>query len=110
MKIIVKASLVMLLLVVTAWSAEAQWPLGNSPQPQLKPPEPDSNLAGTGRFQVFISPNIKGHTFMLDSNTGKMWVFKKDHSTGDFYLERVKVENVDTGKSDDEKTEEPNNE
>jgi hypothetical protein len=83
--------------------AYAQWPLGK----ELASPEPKTESApqvtGSGRFQVFVSPQAKGYTFMIDSETGKIWVMKRDHTAGEFSLHRVHVEGIDaqtTGKTE----------
>ena len=75
--------------------AQAQWPLGRQLPQVSKPSGPGPHLIATGRFQVFISPHLKDQTFMIDTDTGKVWIIKKDHSTGDFSLKRVPVEEVD---------------
>lgn len=62
--------------------------------------QPSPNLTTSGRFQVFTSPNIKGHTFMLDTDTGKVWVMKKDSTSGEFSLHRIVVEQVDSSRTD----------
>lgn len=85
--------------------AEAQWPLGKD----LAVPEPRSesgpNVTGTGRYQIFVSPQAKGYTFMLDTETGRVWIMKKDHTSGEFSLQRVPVEQIDPGKGQAEKPE-----
>ncbi len=83
-----------LLAICLTGAAEAQWPLNAQNLP--KPTEAGVSTTATGRFQVFVSPRIKTATFMIDTDTGRIWIFKKDHSTGDFSLKRVPVENVDT--------------
>jgi hypothetical protein len=82
-----------LLAMALTGVAGAQWPLNTQNLPKLK--EPGVTTTATGRFQVFVSPRIKTATFMIDTDTGRIWMFKKDHSTGDFSLKRVPVENVD---------------
>ncbi len=75
--------------------AHAQWPLGKElAQPPHKA-EPSPGVTTTGRFQVFVSPNHKGHTFMLDTDNGKVWMIVKDHTSGELSLRRVPVEEVD---------------
>jgi hypothetical protein len=87
-----------LLAIGLSGAADAQWPLNARNVPKAK--EPGLSATAAGRFQVFVSPRIKSATFMIDTDTGKIWIFKKDHSTGDFSLKRVPVENVDKdGKS-----------
>lgn len=34
---------------------------------------PDA-AGSTGRYQIFINPNAKGDTFLLDTHTGRVWV------------------------------------
>ncbi len=84
-------------------AVEAQWPLGRDMTPPTIKSEPPPQVTTTGRFQIFVSPNIKDHTFMLDTDTGRIWIMKKNHSTGEFYLQRVTVRDVSEeseGKSD----------
>ncbi|MGD9817801.1 MAG: hypothetical protein AB7V04_03780 [Desulfomonilaceae bacterium] len=72
---------------------QAQWPLGKElPQQSLKSAESGIAVSGSGRHQIFVSPNIKGHTFMIDTDTGNIWMFKKDSTSGDYSLQRVPVE------------------
>lgn len=33
---------------------------------------------------------------MVDTETGRIWIMKKDHSTGEFSLHRVPVEDIDS--------------
>ncbi len=76
-------------------TAFAQWPLGKDLSPAIvKTGENSGYLTGSGRFQVFVSPNIKGHTFMLDTETGRIWIFKKDNSSGDISLQRIPVDQL----------------
>jgi hypothetical protein len=84
---------IVLLAMALTGAAEAQWPLNTQNLP--KPKEPGLSATATGRFQIFVSPRIKTATFMIDTDTGRIWIFKKDHSTGDFSLKQVPVENVD---------------
>ncbi|MGC8603396.1 MAG: hypothetical protein ACP5VS_06900 [Desulfomonilaceae bacterium] len=80
--------------------AFAQWPLGKDLSPvTVKSGESSGYLTGSGRFQVFVSPNIKGHTFMLDTETGKLWIFKKDNTSGDISLQNIPVENLNDSQS-----------
>ncbi len=81
---------------VTAGAAQAQWPLGRDAQQGLKLGEPGATITVTGRYQIFVSPNVKGHTFMLDTETGKVWIMKKDNTSGDFSFQRVPVEQIDS--------------
>ena len=76
-------------------AVQAQWPLGKELPQVSQKSEPGPNITVTGRFQIFISPHAKGHTFMLDTDTGKVWVMHKDPTAGDFSLKRVPVEEVD---------------
>jgi hypothetical protein len=75
--------------------AYAQWPLGREGLQESKSSEGVPNVTGTGRFQIFVSPQTKGYTFMLDTDTGRVWIMKKDHTSGEFSLQRVPVEQVD---------------
>jgi hypothetical protein len=89
-----------LLLVPVALDAEAQWPLGRDPlQPPAKESEPSLHVTATGRFQIFVSPHVKGHTFMLDTDTGRVWFLKKDHTSGDFSMQRIPVQDIETDQS-----------
>ncbi|MGB6066056.1 MAG: hypothetical protein WBG50_14745 [Desulfomonilaceae bacterium] len=93
---------------VLAAPAYAQWPLGRDLATQeAKSAESGPYVTTTGRFQIFVSPQAKGHTFMLDTDSGRVWIMKKDSTSGDFSLHRVPVEQVDTqpaGKSDTKQT------
>lgn len=105
---------IMSLILVAALSvgvvatAQAQWPLGKELSVQEgKSPEGGPYVTTTGRYQIFVSPQAKGHTFMLDTDTGRVWIMKKDSTSGDFSLQRVSVEQVDTqtaGKSETKPT------
>ncbi len=95
MKFVGLWAMVPVILTGLAVSAQAQWPLGkdiNQPAPKK---EESVQVTATGRFQIFISPNHKGHTFMLDTDTGKIWLMKKDGSSGNFSVDRIPVEEVD---------------
>jgi hypothetical protein len=77
-------------------NAHGQWPMGKDPAEQkLKLAEPGGTITITGRFQMFVSPNVKGHTFMLDTETGRIWILKKDNTSAEFSLQRVPVEQLD---------------
>ena len=105
---------IMRLILVAAVSmgvvttAQAQWPLGKELSVQEgKSTEGGTHVTTTGRYQIFVSPQAKGHTFMLDTDTGRVWIMKKDSTSGDFSLQRVSVEQVDTqttGKSETKQT------
>jgi hypothetical protein len=96
MKQITRTIAALWLSLGTAMAADAQWPLGKElGQNVLKPAEPSGGITVTGRFQMFCSPNVKGHTFMLDTDTGRVWILKKDNLSGDFSLQRVPVDQVD---------------
>jgi hypothetical protein len=76
--------------------AVAQWPLGREGAPLAGKSEDHApQVTATGRFQIFVSPQAKGYTFMLDTDTGKIWILKKDHLSGDFSMQRIPVEQVD---------------
>jgi len=80
-----------------AAGVSAQWPLGRDvPQIGVKPEDHATHVTSTGRFQVFVSPQAKGYTFMLDTDTGRIWILKKDHASGDFFMQRIRVEQVDS--------------
>ncbi|MBI4963840.1 MAG: hypothetical protein HY913_11240 [Desulfomonile tiedjei] len=103
------AAVPVVLLSAVVW-AQAQWPLGREmPQVGAKSDEQHGpNVTVTGRFQIFVSPQAKGYTFMLDTDTGKIWVLKKDSASGDFSMQRIPVEQVDgvqTGKAPSKTTE-----
>ncbi|MBI5569804.1 MAG: hypothetical protein HY914_07665 [Desulfomonile tiedjei] len=88
------------LLFGAAQICHAQWPIGKDLAQGLgKPVEPGPTITFTGRFQMLTSPNVKGQTFMLDTDTGRVWILKKDHTTGDFSLQRIPVDEVDAQKS-----------
>jgi len=91
------------ILILTACGAfgnqaYAQWPLGPDITKQARSAEQGTTVTATGRFQIFVSPNMKGHTFMLDTDTGRVWVVNKDSLSGNFSLQRVHVEQVDEEK------------
>jgi hypothetical protein len=50
----------------------------------------------SGRFQIFTSPHEKGDTFMLDTDTGRVWLLKKDKTSGEYSFKRIRVEEVDS--------------
>ncbi|HMK37215.1 MAG TPA: hypothetical protein VK463_19230 [Desulfomonilaceae bacterium] len=76
--------------------AYAQWPLGREGLQEAKSSDGLPNVTGSGRFQIFVSPQAKGYTFMLDTDTGKVWIMKKDHTSGEFSMQRIPVEQVDS--------------
>jgi hypothetical protein len=86
---------VLFILTGTPQGVNAQWPLGKDITQMAEKSVPGPNITATGRFQIFISPHLKGSTFMIDTDTGKIWIILKDHSTGNFSLKRVPVEEVD---------------
>ena len=94
MRITIRVIVILILILGLAEWAPAQWPLGKMP-PTTVEAKPGPNLTVTGRFQVFISPHIKDQTFMLDTDTGRVWIIKKDHSTGNFSWKRIPVDEVD---------------
>lgn len=78
----------------------AQWPLGkDTTSGSTKPQESGGYLTGSGRFQIFVSPNIKGHTFMLDAETGRLWIFKKDNASGEMTVQRIPVDQLNESES-----------
>ncbi|MFZ5866956.1 MAG: hypothetical protein ACOYXY_13820 [Thermodesulfobacteriota bacterium] len=80
--------------------AAAQWPLGRDITTSLKAEPSSTVVTATGRFQIFVSPNIKDQTFMLDTDSGRVWILRKDHASGDFFLRRVPVDEVDGARQD----------
>jgi hypothetical protein len=101
---IMRLILVPAVCLVLAATAHAQWPLGKELSVQEgKSTEGSPYVTGTGRYQIFVSPQAKGYTFMLDSESGRVWIMKKDSTSGDFSLQRIPVDQVDTqtaGKSE----------
>jgi hypothetical protein len=91
------------LLPGTAW---AQWPLGRDEGISAKGTERVETIMVSGRYQVFVSPNAKGHTFMIDTDTGRVWVLKKHSTSGDFSFQRVPVDQVDGDKKEKAATKE----
>jgi len=65
---------------------------------QLTKPEPGPTVTVSGRFQIFTSPHEKGDTFMLDTDTGRVWLLKKDKTSGEYSFKRIPVEDVDSAK------------
>jgi hypothetical protein len=98
----IRFSAVLVLFLAGTLAAKAQWPLGREmPQAGAKTEDRGVNVTGTGRFQIFVSPQAKGYTFMLDTDTGKIWILKKDSMSGEFSMHRIHVDQVDgthTGK------------
>lgn len=80
--------------------AGAQWPLGREDIHSAKSQESRDSIMVSGRFQVFVSPHAKGHTFMIDTETGRVWVLKKDGASGEFSFHRIAVDQVDGDKKD----------
>jgi hypothetical protein len=90
-------SLILFVVLCVAAGAHAQWPLGRDvPQIGAKSEDHPPQVTATGRFQIFVSPQAKGYTFMLDTDTGRIWILKKDHTSGDFSMSRIPVEQVET--------------
>jgi len=79
---------------------QAQWPLGREDGHAAKSAEARESIMVSGRHQVFISPHAKGHTFMIDTDTGKVWVLKKDGASGEFSFQRIPVDQVDADKKE----------
>jgi hypothetical protein len=94
MKTVSTIALIMGLFLVVP-SVLAQWPLGKELTQTVQKGERDPAVTASGRFQIFVSPNHKNHTFMLDTDTGKVWIIIKDQTSGDFSFRRVPVEEVD---------------
>jgi len=80
--------------------AGAQWPLGREDVHSARPQESRDSIMVSGRFQVFVSPHAKGHTFMIDTETGRVWVLKKDGASGEFSFHRIAVDQVDGEKKE----------
>ena len=99
MKPTMQVCVILALCFGTAISADSQWPLGKElSQTALKVGDSSSSITLTGRYQMFVSPNAKGHTFMIDTDTGRLWIMKKDSASGDFSLQRIPVDQVDEHK------------
>ncbi len=91
-------------------TAQAQWPLGKDLSTQEgKSTEAVPYVTTTGRFQIFVSSQAKGYTFMLDTDTGRVWIMKKDSTSGDFSLQRIPVDQVDTQLAGKSETKQPKN-
>jgi hypothetical protein len=105
----IRTTMLMILLMSMAVCAHAQWPLGREmPQGATKSEEQRGpSVTATGRFQIFVSPQAKGYTFMLDTDTGRVWVMKKDSTSGDFSMQRIPVEQVDGGQAGKPAVKEP---
>lgn len=95
MKRIMNAAALAAILLAMPVPSIGQWPLGRDGLQGALKTEPSPTITVRGRFQFFTSPNVKGETFMLDTETGKVWMLKKDGATGLFILERIRVEDVD---------------
>lgn len=37
-------------------------------------PKPNIQTSSPGRFQIFVNPNVRADTILLDTETGKTWV------------------------------------
>ncbi len=95
MRTMAVVTLIISVLATTLQCAEAQWPLGRDAVPLTKT-EPGPTVTVNGRFQIFTSPHEKGDTFMLDTDTGRVWLLKKDKTSGDYTFNRIRVEEVDS--------------
>jgi hypothetical protein len=99
MKTAISFFVVATLFLAVPLCAQAQWPLGKEMgQNMPKMAESSSVITMTGRYQMFVSPNTKGHTFMIDTETGRLWIMKKDVASGDFSMQRIPVQEVDQSK------------
>lgn len=96
--------LALLLIAIMVAPCYAQWPISPDMGKSTKEKDDRVSVTGSGRFQVFVSPSVKGETFMLDTETGKVWILKKNHSTGDFFFEKLRVEGVDKSSADGKNT------
>jgi hypothetical protein len=93
----IRSAVMVILCLIIADLAHAQWPLGRDVAQQTpKSSEHGDTITLTGRYQVFVSPHVKGHTFMLDTDTGRVWIMKKDSTTGDFSFQRIPVDQIDS--------------
>lgn len=99
MRTIMRAALGMSLVLMLTPCTWAQWPLGGEMM-RMPKSEPSPTVTVNGRFQIFTSPNEKGETFMIDTDTGKVWILEKDTTSGAFVLKRIRVEEVDPAKTD----------
>ena len=101
MKTVISFFVVATLCLGVTFSAQAQWPLGKElGQSPPKPADSSSSITVTGRYQMFVSPNDKSHTFMIDTETGRLWMMNKDAVSGNLSLKRIPVEEVDSGTQD----------
>jgi hypothetical protein len=98
MRVIAHSILIFTLWAVIVSPAFGQWPLGGQSLPAAQSCGTSPYVTGTGRFQVFVSPQTKDHTFMIDTDTGRVWILKQDHANGEFSLRRIPVEQVDSKK------------
>ncbi len=90
----ISAVLLVSLVVFGPSVCHGQWPLMREGQ-ELRSSESGQNLTASGKFQIFTSPQAKGSTFMIDSETGRIWIMIKDSSSGEFSLQRIPVEEID---------------
>ena len=96
MKTLATSASILILSLGLIGDGHSQWPLGRESGQVPKGNEQATwNLMASGRHQIFVSPHIKGHTFMIDTDTGKVWVMKKDSTSGEFSLQRIPVEEVE---------------
>jgi hypothetical protein len=96
----IRSAVIVILSLIMIDLAHAQWPLGRDVAPQMpKLGEHGDTITLTGRYQVFVSPNVKGHTFMIDTDSGRVWIMKKDSTTGDFSFQRIPVDQIDSLKA-----------
>jgi hypothetical protein len=99
MKTMVTTAFFVAALAAACPSIEAQWPLGRDAM-QMTKTEPGPTVTVSGRFQIFTSPHQKGDTFMLDTDTGRVWLLKKDMTSGEYGFKRIRVEEVDSASSE----------
>ena len=94
---LIRSAVIVILCLMITDLAHAQWPLGRDAAQQVpKSGERGDAITLTGRYQVFVSPNVKDHTFMIDTDTGRIWIMKKDSTTGDFSFRRIPVDQIDS--------------
>jgi hypothetical protein len=56
------------LLLITGLSLRSQTPAKPQPSPQ------PSLSSASGRYQIVFNPSVRADTFLVDTETGKVWV------------------------------------
>jgi hypothetical protein len=59
-----------LLLLVNGLALQSQTPTPAKPQPA--PSQPSASTMG--RYQLVFNPSVRADTFLLDTQTGKVWI------------------------------------